>query len=142
MIVACESTAASFSNSDVAALTQLGQSYVQAVLTGNADSVAALYTEDAVEMPPNMRARAGTAAIKAGYQPSGTTAFTMTSGRIDGRGDLAYDRGTWSWTGIMPGKAEPTSETGKYLVIARRQADGSWRWTDMIWNSDAPPAMQ
>jgi hypothetical protein len=32
----------------------------------------------------------------------------------------------------------PVSETGKHIVIARRQADGSWLWTDVIYNSDAP----
>lgn len=51
---------------------------------------------------------------------------------------MAYDRGTYSWTGNIPSRTEPLSEVGKYLAIARRQAAGSWLWTNEIWNSGAP----
>jgi ketosteroid isomerase-like protein len=98
-----------------------------------------------VEMPPNLPARNGVDAIKAAYASyfaSGahTDAFTMTAQEIGGSGGVAFDRGTWSWTGREGGAAAPVTESGKYLGIARRQADGSWRYTDMIWNTDQPPA--
>jgi ketosteroid isomerase-like protein len=64
--------------------------------------------------------------------------FTVTSAAIDGMNGLAFDRGTWSWTGTPPGMSEPITETGKYLTIARRQEDGRWLWTADIWNSDTP----
>lgn len=141
LVLACQPTVGPMSDADVAAVRALGTSYAQAVLAGNAEAVAALYADDAVEMPPNVAARLGKATIQAAYEGGGgTTAFTLTSQRIDGRADLAYDRGTWSWTGVLPGQSEPSSDTGKYLAIARRQADGPWRWTEVIWNSDMPPA--
>jgi ketosteroid isomerase-like protein len=58
--------------------------------------------------------------------------------QVEGRGDMAYDRGTYSWTGNIPSRTEPLSEVGKYLAIARREAAGSWLWTNEIWNSGAP----
>jgi len=140
LATACKPQPAPLSNADVAAVRQLGQSYAQAVLKSDAAAVAALYADSAVEMPSDMPARVGKAAIQAAYAAeSGATAFTLVSHRTEGRGDLAYDRGTWSWTGRMPGQTAPVSETGKYLAIARRQADGSWRWTEVIWNADAAP---
>lgn len=140
LVVACQPAAGPLSGDDVAALQELGKSYARAVLAGDADAVAALYTDDAVEMPPGAPERVGREAIRAGYQGGGeTTEFTMIPLQIEGRADLAYDRGGWSWTGVMPGTTEPRTEVGKYLAIARRQADGSWRWTAAIWNSDAPP---
>lgn len=140
LVTACQPAAGPLSDADVTALRALGQSYAQAVLAGDADAVASLYAEDAVEMPPSVPSRVGKDAIRAGYQGGvPATAFTMTAVEIAGRADLAYDRGTWSWTGVMPGMAEPATEAGKYLAIARRQADGSWLWTAVIWNSDAPP---
>ena len=66
------------------------------------------------------------------------TEFTVTAEKIDGAGDLAFDRGIWTWTGTPPGATEPTSDSGKYLGISRRQEDGTWLWTEMIWNSDMP----
>jgi len=68
-----------------------------------------------------------------------TTELVFTSIQTDGVGDLAFDRGTYTWTGTAPGASDPVTEIGKYLVIARRQADGSWQSAVETWNSDAPP---
>ncbi|NIM47662.1 MAG: DUF4440 domain-containing protein [Gemmatimonadales bacterium] len=124
-------------------MRELGQSYVRAFSANDADAVAAVYAEGAVEMPPNLPARDGVAAIRAAYASyfeAGAEAveFTITAVEIDGIGGLAFDRGTWSWTGREGGMTEPVTQIGKYLSIARRQEDGSWRYAAMIWNSDHP----
>ena len=36
--------------------------------------------------------------------------------------------------------AKPVTETGKYVVVWKRRADGSYRRFRDIWNADAPPA--
>ena len=46
---------------------------------------------------------------------------------------------SYSATVTREGMAEPMTDTGKYLVLLRKQADGSWLMTTVIWNSDAPP---
>jgi ketosteroid isomerase-like protein len=136
-VLACQPAARPLSSADAAAVRGLGVSYAQAVLAKNADGVAALYATDAVEMPPNEPARVGKTAIRTAYANSGeASAFTVTSAQVDGRDDLAYDRGTWSWTGKLPGSTQPSTLTGKYLAIARRQLDSTWLWTAVIWNDD------
>lgn len=57
---------------------------------------------------------------------------------IDGAGDLAYARGTFSWT-FRVGEGEPVSDAGKWIAIWRRQPDGSWLASHDIWNSDRAP---
>jgi ketosteroid isomerase-like protein len=109
----------------------------------DADAVAAVYADDAIEMPPNEPAVAGKSAVADKYasffeQGVGADAFTVTSVEIDGMEDVAFDRGTWSWTGTPPGMSEPMTDSGKYMAIARRQEDGAWLWTAVIWNSDLP----
>lgn len=144
-VLACQPAAGPLSEADVAALRGMGATYAQAVLAQDAAAVAVLYADDAVEMPPNVPARVGRAAIRAAYEspPVPSSSFALTAVQIDGRGDLAYDRGTWTWTGVIPGQAQSVADHGKYLAIARRQADGSWLWTAVIWNSDTPlPAGQ
>lgn len=143
LLAACQPGVAPLSDEDVAAIRALGQSYAQTNLSKDADAVAALYAFDAVEMPPNAPARVGNAAIRDAYAEFfglGVEAsdFTLTAVEIGGLGDLAYDRGTWTWTGTPPGMTEPITDTGKYLGIARRQEDGTWLWTQMAWNSDLP----
>jgi len=142
--VACQPGAAPLTDADVTAIRSLGTSYAQAVLANDGDAIAALYAEDAIEMPPNMVTRSGKEAIRAAYVSeagSGVMAseFALTAIDVDGSGDLAYDRGAYSWTGTPPGMTEPMTETGKYLCIVRRQEDGSWLWSTVIWNSDNPP---
>lgn len=139
-LVACQPAAAPLSDEDVATLRDLGTAYTEAVLAGDADAVAELYTENAIEMPPDMPSREGRAAIRAAYAAEGGVpqAFTVTSAEIDGLDGLAFDRGTWSWTGVIAAEGEPVTLTGKYIMIARKQQDGAWLWTIGIWNSDAP----
>ena len=50
------------------AIAAVADHYVKATLAGDAKAVAALYTEDAVEMPPNLPAVKGRAAIQQLYE--------------------------------------------------------------------------
>jgi len=101
----------------------------------------ALYTEDVVEMPPNMPLRNGKAAAEAeaaaATNPQPST-FSLTPAETEGVGDLAYDRGSYSFTMSMEGMPEPMTDTGKYIVLLRKQADGSWLMSVTMWNSDLP----
>ena len=57
---------------------------------------------------------------------------------IDGQGGLAYERGTTSMT-LTPAGGGSAEWRSKYLVIYRRQADGSWKISREIFTPDAPP---
>ncbi len=140
LAIACQPEVGPLSDEDIAAVRTIATSYAQAVLAGDADAVAALYAEDAIEMPADVPAREGRAAIRAAYEAESAVIqeFTLTSVETDGRAGLAFDRGTWSWTGMPEGMTEPITLTGKWVGIAREQEDGSWLWTAAIWNSDAP----
>ena len=57
-------TAASPAGLAAAAIREVADAYVKATTSGDAKAVAALYTEDAVEMPPNLPPVKGRAAIQ------------------------------------------------------------------------------
>ena len=98
----------------------------------------ALYTEDAIQLPPNQAALQGKAAIQAWYEAFPPFSnFQEQSLEIEGQADLAYDRGTYSMTVTPPGAA-PIEDRGKYLTILRKQADGSWKVARAMFNSDLP----
>ena len=137
-LAACAGGATSLSDADIAAIEEGSAAFVAATNANDWGGVAALYTEDAVMMPPNGPAVEGQAAIEAffaAYPPF--SGFTLNPVEIDGRGDLAFVRGTYSMTLEIEGM-EPTPDTGKYIEIRRRQTDGSWLIAEDIFNSDVP----
>ena len=107
--------------------------------SGAFDSVAALYTDDAVVMAPNAPAWSGGAAIRAGYgtmKGTGTYALHLTADDVTANGPLAVERGHWTLTYTPPdGAAIPDS--GHYLVQWRK-TDAGWRLVNDIWNSTQP----
>jgi ketosteroid isomerase-like protein len=99
------------------------------------DSMAsALYAENATLMPPNQAMVQGRTAIRAwikNFPP--LKQFVASPIEINGRGDLAYVRGTFQM--LFENGA---TDRGKYLEIRRREKDGRWLAIADIFNSDLP----
>ncbi|UCC49881.1 MAG: DUF4440 domain-containing protein [Gemmatimonadota bacterium] len=132
---------AQLSDEDKAAIQNLLDELVQAELASDWEAVFAMYTENVVAMPANQPALEGLAAVREWFESQSFTVsdLAVTVGEIDGRGDLAYLRGTYTETFAM-GEEEPTEAQGKFVWILRKQADGSWRIAISISNSDLPAA--
>ena len=142
VVAACATEAPPLSEEDVAAIGEVREAYRQAVLATDPAAVVAVYTADGAEMPPNAPTAAGPDAIRARNESlEAVTAFQITSQELIGYGDLAVDRGTYSFAGSVEGMPGPIEDTGKYVVVLERQEDGAWRIAATIWNSDLPPAM-
>ncbi len=135
-----EAASGALSAEDIAAIRDVAESFRQAMLASDWETATSLFIEDAVRQPPNEPMIVGRAAILASMEaePVTFTQFSNAPLEIDGRGDLAYARGTYSLTATAEGMAEPITEKGKYLGVIRKQADGSWRVDTDIWNSDQP----
>jgi uncharacterized protein (TIGR02246 family) len=135
--LACQPVPAKLSDADIAAIRAATDSYATQAVAGRDSAVAAQYTENAIAMPPNQPALEGRAAIRAWFEafpPMSAMSFTVLD--IDGRGDLAYVRGTYTLTIAASNKTPAMPDHGKYLEVRRRQADGSWLITADIFNSD------
>lgn len=128
------------SEEDVAAIQTVFAVHIQNSLGSDWAADAALYSEEAVELPPNGAPIRGLAAITAGRAQVGRVLdFTLNIVEIDGSGDLAYAWNSYSLTSVLSGAAEAITVTGRALVILRKQPDGSWVMHRVIWNSDQPP---
>ncbi len=130
------------SEDDVAAITSQTERFRQAILAGDWAANAGLFTQDGVLMPPNHPAVQGRTAIQewgtATFGAASFTEFTNAPVEIDGRGGIAYSRATYSLALSVEGIAEPITDTGKYIVIWKKQADGAWLAVANPWNSDLP----
>jgi uncharacterized protein (TIGR02246 family) len=113
----------------------------ESFMTGNnADSVAALFTEDGVLLPPNMPSVTGRAAIKQfmttnPMPPGATMKFSVVA--VDRNGPLAVERGTYMFSMPAAGNTPAVSATGKYLTHWRL-VDGAWLTVSSSWSDDAP----
>ena len=124
---------------DIAAIRANVDTYVERTLAGDFASVAALFTENAVMLPPNELMVQGRPAILAYLEAYPTiTAFQSTVEELGGQGSMGFSRGTYSLTATVDGIPDPIQDTGKWLWIAEKQPDGSWLATIQIWNSDSP----
>jgi uncharacterized protein (TIGR02246 family) len=125
------------SAADDVAIRAVSDRFREAMLARDLDSLVLLYVEDAVLMPPHQPAVRGRAAIRHwAEQFPRASRFEITIDEIDGRGDLAYVRGSYSATLHPDGGPEPVESVGKFLEIRKRQDDGSWPFVNDIFNSD------
>ena len=147
-VVACARTAEAPMNdpaADRAAVDAVRNQEMSAMNSGVADSMLAVYADDIVMMPPNELVVIGSAALRTWIDTTlkqVTMTGRYTSSSVEVSGDLAVDHYTGELT-VTPraAGAKPTSETIKGVHILRRQADGSWKIIQDVWNSDpSPPA--
>lgn len=125
----------SLSQADQDAIRQIEQEGSKAIRDRNFAAWTALFTDGGELLPPNGAAIEGRAAIKAwadAFPPY--SGFEATTVSVEGSGDLAYARGNYTMTFETPGQPDH----GKYLEIYRKQADGTWKLTHDIFNSDVP----
>ena len=135
--------AAPLSDQDKTAIQKTQDQFVSAVTNPTEDSAALAkmyYTDAAQVLPPNMPAVEGQAAIAQLYRAMGRPAtFKIGPIAIDGRGDTASVTGTYEGTFVPAGGGDPIADKGKFLQTWRKQADGSWKVSRDMWNSDQPP---
>ncbi len=124
------------------AMSQIEAAWKTGYEAGDAAAVAGLYTEDAVYLAPYFGATRGKAALQAQLAESMgmMSSRKITINRTDqgGSGDLSYGIGTYT-VEMMMGTASMT-DNGKYLTLARRGADGTWKIYAHIWNTSLSQA--
>jgi ketosteroid isomerase-like protein len=114
--------------------------------TSHADSLADLYTADAVMMPPNMATVHGRDSIRAFFTVMNSTkgiTLALKAVAVWGSGDAAIEQGRWTFTWAADAKRPPgvpPVDSGKYLVRWVQQ-NGKWLMAQDIWNSDTPAPM-
>lgn len=132
---------------DVAAVRQAIEAadarFSAAVLKGDTATLANFYADDAILMPANMKAVRGHEAIAkaikgliAAMQPS---TFKLQTEDVIVAGEYAIETGAFEMTSQAAGKgAKPAQDVEKYVVVWKKQPDGSYKILRDIANSDQP----
>ena len=130
LAVACGSRDTALSESDRAAIRAAGQKYVEADDKRDVDAMMQAIAEGAYYMPSNGAPISGREAIRAFLKPHTWDKITETPAEIEGRDGLAFVRGSYTV------KYQGQNLTGYYIEIWQKQADGAWRITRKVWNTD------
>jgi uncharacterized protein (TIGR02246 family) len=127
---------------DKAAIAKAHDVVEGAYRTSDCNAMVSVAANDAVFEPPNTPSAKGIDGIRAWCQPlftqMKTKSLTVSNKEIDVSGDLAVDRGDYDWT-LTPAKGGADMRSvGRYVTVWHRQTDGSWKTTQLIWNSSEP----
>lgn len=104
--------------------------YVDASNRGDVATLASLYAEDAMLLPPDHEPIQGREAIQAFWRQGTDTGLAVTNLAVEVDGNLGYLVGQYH----LPATDEEPADSGKYVMCLKRQRDGSWKVTADIWN--------
>ncbi len=120
-----------------AAIEAANARFSEAFARGDAKAISTMYTPDAIAFPPDAEMIRGNEAIASFWKTTrdgGVLSATLTTLDVERSGDVACEVGTVSLAIQAEGK-EPTTAAAKYVVVWKREPDGSWKLHRDIWNS-------
>jgi ketosteroid isomerase-like protein len=120
------------------AIDNANAGFAAAINQGDVAAAMTVYTDDAKLLPPNYPAVTGRANIQAFWegaaQALGIKHVSMNTLEVEFIGDTAIEHGEYTLD-LASGQ-----DKGKFIVVWKRQTDGSWKWHIDIFNSDLPAA--
>lgn len=117
------------------AIEARNERFMAAFAAANADSIAALYTDDAHLYAPNAPDQVGPEAIGAYFQgalSNGLTRLDLQTEEVDTHGDRAYEVGRFT---LYAG--DEAVDSGRYMVTWALEG-GRWFLHRDIYNSERP----
>lgn len=119
-------------------IDRANERFVEAFNRGDAAGAVAVYTEDAMILPPGsprVQGRDGILRFWQAVMDSGVRAVALQTDDLDVSGDMAREIGTATLT-IRPEGGEEQTAIAKFVVVWKRRGD-EWYWHTDIWNTDA-----
>lgn len=140
LLSGCSSTPSDYpaGSFDEARIREAIDRAVGAFGTSDIETLISLRTEDSVVLKPGAEPLLGKKARRASLEDvfdQFDVDETRTVEEIDVVGDRAIVWGTYAVTLTPKDGSASTNESGNYIDILHRQADGSWLFARTIWNA-------
>ena len=123
-----------------AQIEQNAARFSEAFNRGDIPAVAAMYDTGAVVLAPNapvMRGRQNIEALWVGARQQGFRTLNLVVNSVEVIGNHAIELGSYTLVVQPPGQGE-TTDRGKYMVVWKRQRDGSWKLYRDMFNTSMP----
>jgi len=128
--------------STIVALAKLREAWVQDLRSKQLEPMLKFYASDAVFLQPNGDRITGSAALRTLFQNIMATFhsdLTLHSQNLESSGVLAYDSGDFQETLTNIATGAKISSKGSYLIIYKRQPNGTWQIVQHAWTGTPPP---
>jgi uncharacterized protein (TIGR02246 family) len=130
---------------DEKTIRDMETAWVQEFAAKDLDKIVAHYADDGTVLLSNAPTMSGKNAIRAGMKeaiadPGFALDLRTVKVEVAKDGDLAYSQGTYSFTGTDAKSKKVMGETGRYVEVYKKQADGSWKVAEDINSPEAPAA--
>ena len=126
---------------DESAIRNLDAQWSKAAAAKDVDGTVSYYSDDASLLGPNAPIASDKQGIRAAWASllGGDSSLSWQANKVEvsRSGDLAYVQGVYQMTS-KDARGKPTSDTGKFVEVWKRQADGKWKTVADIFNSDMP----
>jgi uncharacterized protein (TIGR02246 family) len=122
------------------AIAEARAAFVAALSDGDTTAVARMYADDARLVAPSAELVEGREAIEAFWRAGlevGVRELELDAIDLDRTGCVAYEVGTYVLR--VESEGGPVVDSGKYVLVHKRQHDGAWLRAVETFNPDAPP---
>ena len=136
------SVAAAPNASTLETLAKIREAWVQDLRIKQLEPILKFYATDAVFLQPNGERITGSAALHTLFQTIMATFnsdLTLHSQNLETSGDLAYDSGDFQETLTTIATGAKITAKGSYIIIFKRQPNGSWQIVQHAWMGTPPP---
>ena len=128
-------------------LRDLDAQWSKAAAAKDLEQTVAFYSDDAVVLPPNATSAATKEAVRNVWKdvlaaPGLVISWKPSKVKLGHNGAMAWVSGTYELI-MNDASGKPINDRGKYLEVWEKQADGNWKCSADMWNSDLavpPPA--
>jgi ketosteroid isomerase-like protein len=128
--------------STIVALADIREAWVQDLRTKQLEPILKFYAPDAVFLQPTGERITGSAALRTLFQTIMATFnsdLTLHSQNLETSGALAYDSGDFQETLTVIATGAKITAKGSYIIIFKRQPNGSWQIVQHVFTGAAPP---
>ena len=135
-------TAAAPQASTIVTLAKIREDWVYDLRTKQLEAILKFYAPDAAFLLPSGDRISGSAALRTLFQNIMATFhsdLTLHSQNLETSGDLAYDSGDFQETLTTIATGAKITSKGSYIIIFKRQPDGSWQIVQHVWTGTPPP---
>lgn len=128
--------------SSLETLAKLREAWVQDLRTKQLDPILKFYAPDAAFLQPDGERITGSTALRTLFRTimaSFNSDLTLHSQNLDASGGLAYDSGDFQETLTNIATGAKIISKGSYVIIYKRQPNGTWQIVQHVWTGTPPP---